>query len=215
MVDPDATPGSDFAVAIGNGSRNNNVLFARPSAEQWHYYAFVINTEAPAEAEITPYVDGHAVSYTKSNSGTGAGSFANSTLFWMSRDASTLFGAGSMQDLALYDTTLSASTIARTLRDGEHGPKAAFTSSPVVATAGVPVHFDASGSSSPAGSISDYAWDFDGSKSYSTDGGARATISHTFSSPGTYTVDLQVKDSLGETATVSQDDHGRRRPWAL
>ena len=33
--------------------------------------------------------------------------------------------------------------------------------------------------------------------------GSSATISHTFSSPGTYTVDLRVKDSLGETATVS------------
>ncbi len=73
----------------------------------------------------------------------------------------------------------------------------------LVATAGVPVRLDASGSSSPAGSITDYAWDFDGSKSYSTDGGGTATISHTFSSPGTYTIDLRVKDSLGETATVS------------
>jgi PKD repeat protein len=61
----------------------------------------------------------------------------------------------------------------------------------------------ASGSSSPGGSLTDYAWDFDGSKGYATDGGGSATISHTFSSPGTYTVDLRVKDSLGETATVS------------
>ena len=79
----------------------------RPSAEQWHYYAFVINTEATGEKEITPYVDGRAVSYTKLNSETGAGNFADSTLYWMSRDASALFGQGSMQDLALYDTTLA------------------------------------------------------------------------------------------------------------
>ena len=71
-------------------------------------------------------------------------------------------------------------------------------------TAGVPVHFDAAGSTSPTGSVSDYAWDFDGSKSYSTDSGGTATTTHTFSSPGTYTVDLQVKDGLGEKATVSK-----------
>ncbi len=201
--DPDASPGTDFAVSIGEGGARNTVYFERPSAGAWHYYAFVINTEAPAETEITPYVDGRAVSYTKSESGTGAGNFAHSTLFWMSRDASTLFGAGSMQDLALYDTTLGASTVAEHYELGEGGPKASFTSAPAVATAGVPVRLDASASSSPAGSITDYAWDFDGSKSYATDGGGSATISHTFSSPGTYTVDLRVKDSLGQTATVS------------
>ncbi len=203
LVDPDASPGTDFAVSIGEGGSRNTVYFKRPSAGAWHYYAFVIDTEAPAETEITPYVDGHAVSYTKSESGTGAGNFANSTLFWMSRDASTLFGAGSMQDLALYDTTLSATTIGEHYELGDGGPEASFASAPVVATAGVPVRLDASGSFSPGGSIDDYAWDFNGSKSYSTDGGGSATISHTFSSPGTYTVDLRVKDSFGEMATVS------------
>jgi hypothetical protein len=203
LVDPDASPGTDFAVSIGEGGSRNTVYFERPSAGVWHYYAFVIDTEASAETEITPYVDGRAVSYTKSESGTGAGNFANSTLFWMSRDASTLFGAGSMQDLALYDTTLSSSTVAEHYELGEGGPKASFTSAPVVASAGVPVRLDASGSSSPGGSLTDYAWDFNGSESYSTDGGSSATISHTFSAPGTYTVDLRVKDSLGETATVS------------
>jgi sugar lactone lactonase YvrE len=203
LVDPDATPGSEFAVTVGNGSHYNNVLFTRPSAEQWHYYAFVIDTGASGEEEITPYVDGHAVSYTKLISDTGAGNFANSTLFWMSRDASSLFGAGSMQDLALYDGTLGPETILEHYDLGEHGPKAAFASLPVVATAGVPVRFDASGSASPGGELSDYAWDFDGSEAYGSDEGGSATISHTFSTPGTYTVDLRVRDGFGETGTVS------------
>jgi sugar lactone lactonase YvrE len=204
LVDPDATPGSDFAVAVGKGGTANTVFFTRPSAEQWHYYSFVIDTEAAGEAEIKPYVDGKTVSYTKSSSNGGAGAFASSTLFWMSRNASELFGAGSMQDLALYEDDLSSETILEHYALGEHGPKATFTSSPAVATAGVPVHFDASGSTSPTGPVSDYAWDFNGSKSYASDGGSTATISHIFSSPGTYTVDLQVEDSLGEKATVSK-----------
>jgi RHS repeat-associated protein len=203
LVDPDATPGSDFAVSIGKGSTANTVFFARPSAGEWHYYAFVIDTEAAAESEITPYVDGHAVSYTKSASGTGAGNFADSTLFWMSRDASTLFGAGYMQDLALYDTTLSAGTISEHYDLGQGGPRASFTSTPVAATAGVPVRVDASGSSSPAGSITNYAWDFDGGKGYGTSSGSSPMVSHTFSSPGTYTVDLRVTDGTSATATVS------------
>ena len=202
LVDPDATPGSDFAVSIGRGGSRNTVYFERPSVGVWHYYSFVIDTEAPAESEITPYVDGKAVSYTKTVSGAEAGNFADSTLFWMSRDASSLFGAGDMQDLALYTNTLSAGTIAEHYELGEGGPKAAFTSLPVDATAGVPVRLDASGSTSPS-EITDYAWDFDGGSGYGTDGGSSSGISHTFSSPGTYTVELRVKDSTGATATVS------------
>lgn len=204
LVDPDSPEGGGkFGVGIGEGGSRNNVFFARPSAETWHHYAFVINTEASAETQITPYVDGHVVSYTKSASATGAGSFANSTLFWMSRNASALFGTGSMQDLAIYDSALSSGTIAAHYELGAGGPKAAFGSWPAVVSVGVPVRLDASGSSSPAGSISDYAWDFNGSQTYGTDEGASTTATHTFSSPGTYTVDLRVKDSLGQTATVS------------
>jgi hypothetical protein len=203
LVDPDATPGSDFAVAIGSVASRNTVYFERPSAGVWHYYTFVIDTEASAETEITPYVDGKTVSYTKTVSGTGAGNFANSTLYWMSRDASSLFGEGDMQDLALYAGTLSSGTIQRHYEIGEGGPHASFTSLPVDATAGVPVRLDASGSSSPVGSVTDYAWDFDGGKGYGTDGGSSATVSHTFSSPGTYTVELRVTDGSSTTGTVS------------
>jgi tripartite motif-containing protein 71 len=203
LVDPDATPGSDFAVAIGSGSSRNTVYFERPSAGVWHYYTFVLDTEASAETQITPYVDGKAVSYTKTVSGTGAGSFAESTLFWMSRDASSLFGAGAMQDLALYAGKLSLGTIQHHYEIGEGGPHASFASLPVDATVGVPVRLDASGSTSPVGTITDYAWDFDGGKGYGTDRGSSSTVSHTFSSPGTYTVDLQVTDGTSSTATVS------------
>ena len=204
LVDPNAyEDGGTFGVGVGEGASRNNAFFAQPSAEAWHYYAFVIDTEGSGSTEITPYVDGKAVSYSKTESGTGGG-FADSTLYWMSRDASSLFGAGAMQDLALYDATLSSGQILEHYEIGKGGPTASFSSSPLVATAGVPVRLDASGSSSPGGSLTDYAWDFDGSKSYATDQGGSASESHTFSSPGTYTVDLRVKDSLGETATTSQ-----------
>jgi hypothetical protein len=143
LVDPNASDGGGtFGVGVGEGASRNNVFFAQPSAEQWHYYAFVIDTEGSGASEITPYVDGYAVSYTKSESGTGGG-FADSTLYWMSRDASSLFGAGDMQDLALYDGALSAGVILEHYEVGEGGPKALFVSSPVAASVGVPVRFDA------------------------------------------------------------------------
>ncbi|HXO49322.1 MAG TPA: LamG-like jellyroll fold domain-containing protein, partial [Mycobacterium sp.] len=132
LVDPDATPGSDFAVSIGEGGSRNTVFFERPSAGAWHYYAFAIDTSAAAETQITPYVDGHAVTYTKSESGTGAGNFADSTLYWMSRDASSLFGEGNMQDLALYEGALSAETILEHYEHGENTYRVANTTPPSI-----------------------------------------------------------------------------------
>ena len=59
-----------------------------------------------------PYVDGQPVAYTKRDSGTGAGNFANSTLYFMSRAGAGLFGAGDLDEVAIYDGALSAATIA-------------------------------------------------------------------------------------------------------
>src|SRR5205085_2130241 len=82
------------------------VFFARPSAGVWHHYAFVLDTTASAAQQITPYVDGKAVTYTKLDSGTGAGNFANSSLYLMSRAAAGLYGAGDLDEVAKYEWAL-------------------------------------------------------------------------------------------------------------
>jgi hypothetical protein len=66
---------------------------------------------APACSEITPYVDGQPASFQQEGAETNQGPFANSTLYLMSRDGSSLFGAGALQYLAIYDQPLSAATI--------------------------------------------------------------------------------------------------------
>jgi chitodextrinase len=64
--------------------------------------------------------------------------------------------------------------------------------------AGVPVGFDASGSSSPAGLLS-YAWDFgDGAA------GSGVVIQHIYATAGTYVVRLTVTDKKGQTAWSTQ-----------
>jgi len=75
-------------------------------------------------------------------------------------------------------------------------PTATFTAT----TSGLTANVDGSASSDPDGSIAGYTWDWgDGSPQ---DSGITAT--HTFASPGTYTVTLTVTDDGGATDVVSQ-----------
>jgi PKD repeat protein len=73
-------------------------------------------------------------------------------------------------------------------------PVAAFTATPMSGPATLTVTFDASGSSSPGATITDYSWSF---------GGSGAVISHPFTAAGTYTVVLTVTDSRGQTGSSS------------
>ncbi|HEX7298614.1 MAG TPA: PKD domain-containing protein [Solirubrobacteraceae bacterium] len=204
LIDPNAPQqNGQFGVAIGSGGSRNNVYFPHPSAGQWHHYAFVFDTTAPAASQITPYVDGQAVAYTKTASGTGAGSFANSQLYFMSRGAASLFGAGSLDEVAIYNRALNAATIANHVAGNQRPPVASFTSSPDPAAVGQPVTFDASASSAPSGTITKYEWDLDGNGTYETDAGTTPTVTHTYSAGGTVNVKLRVTDSGGTTATTT------------
>ncbi len=80
-------------------------------------------------------------------------------------------------------------------------PVASFTTSQTGTAPAASVSFDATSSSDPESSITDYSWDWgDGT---STDAGATPTESHTFTKPGTYTVTLTVTDQLLLIATTT------------
>jgi YD repeat-containing protein len=110
LVDPNASNGS-FGVAIGSGSSRNTSYFNRPSAGVWHHYAFVLDATAAGATAVVPYVDGAAVPYFKGDSGTGAGPFANATLYFMSRAGGGLFGAGDLDEVSVFDRALSAAQV--------------------------------------------------------------------------------------------------------
>ena len=78
---------------------------------------------------------------------------------------------------------------------GNIKPTAAATVDKTTGTPGTTFNFDASDSEDTDGSIETYTWDFDdGTREYNG-----VTISHTFSSAGTYDVMLTVEDSGGLT----------------
>lgn len=85
-------------------------------------------------------------------------------------------------------------------------PTAVFTPPPppTAVRPGSTISFDASGSQAASGgTITDFAWSF-GDGSAAIDKGAINTITHTFTTPGLYTVTLTTTDDLGITGTVSQ-----------
>ncbi|HEX5713921.1 MAG TPA: PKD domain-containing protein [Solirubrobacterales bacterium] len=207
LIDPNAPQQSgSFGVGIGAGTSRNNAFFARPSAGTWHHYAFVLDTQAPAAEQITPYVDGKAVAYAKLNSGTGAMPFANSSLNMMSRATAGLFGAGDLDEVAIYDRALSAATIDEHFNSesGNKRPLPSFTSAPAAPKVGETVSFDASASKDPDGSITKYEWDLDGNGSYETDTGTTASATQAYSSTGVVKVGLKVTDNGGASSTTTR-----------
>jgi YD repeat-containing protein len=204
LVDPNSSYGQ-FAVALGRGSSRNVALFARPSAGVWHHYAFVLDTAAPANEQIVPYVDGKPAAYTKAAEGTGAGPFANSTLYFMSRGASGLWGAGDLQDVAVYDRPLSATQVANHFKGvkGNQPPAASFTA-PASVKVGEAATFDASASKDPDGAVEQYEWDLDGDGTFETSTGANPKVTRSFGTAGQVQVSLRVTDNSGATAVTSR-----------
>ena len=209
LVDPNAPEeGGKFAVGIGSGSSRNTVYFERPSEGQWHYYAIVMNTGASAENQITPYVDGKVVPYTKTMSGTGAGNFANSTLYFMSRAGSALFGTGDLDEVALYNRVLSAATIddhfSGTAKVIGEPPAASFTVAPNPAQSGQQVTLDGSATTDPDGTIAKYEWDLDGNGSFETNTGTNPVATTSYPTARSVEPRLRVTDNAGNQSTTTR-----------
>lgn len=93
--------------------------------------------------------------------------------------------------------TGSSSTLIRVLAPNQP-PVAVASATPTSGDAPLVVAFDAAGSVDPDGILTGYAWAFgDGST------GSGPTVSHTYSSPGSYTAVLTVTDDRGATDSAS------------
>jgi PKD repeat protein len=84
----------------------------------------------------------------------------------------------------------------------DDAPTASFIPSASAVPSGATVAFNATASAaSQGGSITDYSWSFGDGKS--NDAGASTHQSHTFTTPGTYTVTLTTTDDLDVTSTAT------------
>ena len=83
-------------------------------------------------------------------------------------------------------------------------PTASFTFTPPAPGQGETVIFDARASDDPDGPVVNYRWDLDGSGDYETNMGSNPYVSTSYSTPGTHTVGLEVRDADGATATTTR-----------
>lgn len=103
VVGPNWSTGT-LQVAMGppGGATAAAVNYTRPGAAAWQHYTVTLDRSAAAASGIALYLNGAALSGSVSSSGTPGGTFANSTLWWMCRNGSSLFGAGRLSDVRLY-----------------------------------------------------------------------------------------------------------------
>ena len=107
-ADGGANPGFYISPNGGGGSLEIsasgtpcNAQYARPSAATWHHYLVAIDRSQGGASGIKLYVDG-VLQTALSAGGTGnAGNFANSSLFLLNRNNTTLYGAGRLQNVTL------------------------------------------------------------------------------------------------------------------
>ncbi|MCS6936540.1 MAG: PKD domain-containing protein [Candidatus Bipolaricaulota bacterium] len=93
----------------------------------------------------------------------------------------------SMILLALAALALTGCTVAQT-------PFAIFSATPTAGEAPLKVAFNGSASHDPDGSITQYEWDFNGDGTIDATG---ATVTYTYTAPGTFVVTLTVTDDRG------------------
>ncbi|MCU1527461.1 MAG: hypothetical protein JWP75_1224 [Frondihabitans sp.] len=159
----------------------------------WHYV-----TATQSAAGLALYVDGNLIGTnptTKAQAYTGYWKIGGDPTW----GSSSPYFAGTIDEAAVYDHALSASTIAEHYALGTGAatvtPTSSFTATPTFLS----VKFDGTASSETNGTIASYAWSFgDGATSTS------ATPTHAYSTAGTYTVSLTVTDANGVTGTSSQ-----------
>lgn len=104
-----AAGGGNAEVAIrGSAGGVCSCTFSRPTALEWHQYVIVLDLAVGSNEVSAVYIDGRSQSLTYQNNGNPTGTFANSVLYWMSRSGSSLFSAGRLTDLRLYNWAHSA-----------------------------------------------------------------------------------------------------------
>jgi|GEM_PF-2176220 len=201
-------------------SGNYNVTVNASDGDLSDTQSFTITvTETPNQsptasftADLTSGVASLEVSFNASSSSDSDGSIISYA--WDFKDGSTGNGQSinhTFSSIGSYNVELTVTddkgatdslTKTITVTDSivsNQSPTASFTANPTSGVAPLEVSFNASNSSDSDGSITSYAWDFKDGET-----GNGEIISHTFSSIGSYNVELTVTDDKGATDSLTK-----------
>ncbi|GAA1389854.1 PKD domain-containing protein [Luteococcus peritonei] len=165
----------------------------------WHHVATSLSGSG-----MKLYVDGSLVAsdagVTSARAFTGYWRLGGDSVTGMASAPASRFFKGSIDEVAVHPTELSAETIREHARTGgapvaNTAPVAAFTSS----CTGDSCSFDATGSSDAEGEVTSWEWTFGDGTTAST-----ATVRHTWLNSGSYPVNLTVTDDMGARTTISR-----------
>ncbi len=176
-----------------------------------------VTVDDPPTAAFTPSASvaapGAPVSFDASASGPGDPGGTITDYSWNFGDGTPVDDAGGSADASHAFASSGVYTVALTTTDDlgvsatstqqvtVDAPVAAFTTSPATVVApGTAVSFDATGSTDPRGTITDYSWNF-GDGTPVDDAGTSTSIQRAYASRGTYTVTLTVTNNYGQTNT--------------
>jgi len=139
-----------------------------------------------------------ATSRTKGNAFADYNTLANS----LAKKVVKMLIEENMLELTVTDNKGATASSTKTITVTEslnQSPIASFTASFRIGVVPLEISFDASNSYDPDGNIISYAWDFkDGNT------GSGETLNHTFSSSGSYKVELTVTDNKGATTSTTK-----------
>ena len=202
-------------------SGNYNVTVNASDGDLSDTQSFTITvTETPNQsptasftADLTSGVASLEVSFNASSSSDSDGSIISYA--WDFKDGSTGNGQSinhTFSSIGSYNVELTVTddkgatdslTKTITVTDSivsNQSPTASFTANPTSGVAPLEVSFNASSSSDSDGSITSYDWDFKDGET-----GNGEIISHTFSSIGSYNVELTVTDDKGATDSTTKE----------
>lgn len=111
IVDPNESATSGFQVALTGTSGFRAEYITRPSADIWHHYAIVIDNST-ATGDIKIYLNGTEQATTiQINDKAGSANFKDDTLYFMSRNNSSLNGDGKMEEFYVFTKELNQGEI--------------------------------------------------------------------------------------------------------
>lgn len=109
-----------FIVDVNSSSPNNTFTFsvhdsgylacsfAWPSATAWHHYLLILDNTTGGAGTCSAYVDGISAAPSVAVNTASGSDFGDFTLNVMSRNASSLFGAGRISDIAIWKSALTS-----------------------------------------------------------------------------------------------------------